>query len=238
MNLKGKTAVITGATGGIGKLLSSELASKGVRLILVSKTESKLKDLKSSLDGEGHEYLVVDATKTEQIKEVADKIIEHTQTIDVFINAAGVGVYKTIEEVGINEWEDSMAINVTTPFYLTKELLPELKKAETTVIINIGSGMGVNPTPCRSVYCATKYALRGLSLSLAAEFHGTNVHFVHIALGSTLTEFGPLTLDEKKQENLRGKSYFTPEWVAKKFVQIIEDEEFEPEIVLYPTDYK
>ena len=159
------------------------------------------------------------------------------EKLDILINAAGVGVYKEIEDVELREWTDSLAINTTAPFYMTKMLLPLLRKSEKSVIINIGSGMGKIPTACRSVYCATKYALRGMTLSLAAEFQGTNVNFVHIALGSTLTEFGPMTLKEKEEESLKGKAYFTPEWVAKKFVEIIEKEQFEGEIELYPSEY-
>ncbi|QQS38636.1 SDR family oxidoreductase [Candidatus Woesebacteria bacterium] len=238
MNLKNKTAVITGATGGIGSVLSVKLAQKGVKLILLSRTESKLKDLIDRLDGDGHEYIQMDATKTQKVKETAEKILGLTEKIDILVNAAGVGVYKSLEDAGINEWEDSVAINVTTPFYLTKELLPHLKKSEDSVVINVGSGMGKIPTPCRSVYCATKYALRGMTLSLAAEYHGSNIHFVHIDLGSTLTDFGPLSLEDKIEENLRGKSYFTPSWVADKFIAIIEKDEYEAEITLYPSDYK
>lgn len=237
MNLSGKTVLITGATGGIGSRLANAFAAEDAKLILISRTQEKLDDLVSVLPGKDHVTLPFDFTKTSKIEEYGQKIAKNVETLDVVINAAGVGVYKTIEEVSLSEWEDSFAINVTTAFFLTKELLPLLKKSEKGVVINIGSGMGKIPTPCRSVYCATKYALRGMSLSLAAEFHGTNVHIMHIALGSTLTEFGPMSLEEKKLKNLEGKAYLTPEWVAQKFVDIIKTEEFEPELEFYPGDY-
>ena len=237
MELKNKIVVVTGATGGIGRELCLLLAQKGARVIAIARTESKLDELKKEMTGGEHVFFPCDFTKTEDLENLVEKIKSKLEKLDILINAAGVGVYKEIEDVELREWTDSLAINTTAPFYMTKMLLPLLRKSEKSVIINIGSGMGKIPTACRSVYCATKYALRGMTLSLAAEFQGTNVNFVHIALGSTLTEFGPMTLKEKEEESLKGKAYFTPEWVAKKFVEIIEKEQFEGEIELYPSDY-
>jgi hypothetical protein len=237
MDLKDKIAVVTGATGGIGRELTKELADKGVKVIAVARTEEKLKELQKEISGEGHLFFASDFTQTSEIEKLIKQITSGVEKIDILVNAAGVGVYKNVEDVDLKEWTDSLAINATAPFFMTKLLLPLLKKSEKSVIINVGSGMGKMAVACRSVYCATKYALRGMTLSLAAEFKGTNVNFVHIALGSTLTEFGPMTLKEKEEENLNGKSYFTPTWVAKKFVEIIENEQFEDEIELYPSDY-
>lgn len=237
MELTEKTVIVTGATGGIGRELCIELAKKGVQLIAIARTKEKLNELKKEITPGKHYFIESDFTDTKDIEKAVDLIKSSTDHINVLINAAGVGVYKSIDDVDMKEWTDSLAINATAPFFLTKLLLPLLKKSEKSVIINIGSGMGKIPTACRSVYCATKYALRGMTLSLAAEFKGTNVNFVHISLGSTLTEFGPMTLKEKEEENLKGKAYFTPNWVAKKFVEIIEKEDFEDEIELYPSEY-
>lgn len=237
MDLRDKIVVITGATGGIGQELALQLSQKGSKIILLARTQEKIDALLSRLEGEGHIGFSADFTQIDDLSKVIEKIKASINNIDLLVNAAGVGVYKSVEEVDINEWADSMAINATAPFYLIKELLPLLKNSKMSIVINIGSGMGKIPTACRSVYCATKYALRGMTLSLAEEFSRTNVKFVHIALGSTLTEFGPLTLQEKIDENLNGKAYFTPDWVAERFIHIIENEEFENEITLYPSDY-
>ena len=238
MDLKGKTVVITGATGGIGRELCKEFSNEGVRVIAIARTREKLDELKKELNDEGNVYIEADFTKTDDVKKTAKEIQKFTDQVDVLINAAGVGVYKSIDEVTIDEWKDSLAINATAPFFLTKLLLPLIKKSEKGVIINIGSGMGEIPTACRSVYCATKYALRGMTLSLAAEFKGGSIKFVHVALGSVLTEFGPLTLKEKEEESLKGKAYLTPSWVSQKIVHIIKNEEFQEEIEIFPSGYK
>ena len=77
-----------------------------------------------------------------------------------------------------------------------------------------------------------------MTLSLALEFERTNTHFCLMTMGSILTEFGPMTLDEKKQEMESGKAYFTPEWVAEKITDIIQDENRKTEYELYPSNYE
>lgn len=237
MNLKDKVVVVTGATGGIGEILCKELDKVGVKLLMVSRTKDKLETLRKELEGAEHTIFAFDFTNTDKLAELSDNISKVVEKVNALINTAGVGVYKNVEDVDLSEWENSVAINVTAPFFLTKKLLPLLRKSEKSVVINIGSGMGNIPTPCRSVYCATKYALRGMTLSLAAEFRGSNVNFIHLALGSVLTDFGPMSLKEKEEENLKGKAYLTPEWVSRKIIEILKSEKYDQEITLFPTDY-
>jgi len=238
VNLQNKKIVVTGATGGIGSEIAKKLAAAGAKLVLIARTEDKLKKLLTELQGEGHIYYEADFTQKGKLESLGNELKGRLGAVDVLINAAGIGVYKNIEDVSPEEWDSSFMINVTAPYFLSKHLMPLLKKQEKSLIINIGSGMGKIPTAGRSVYCATKFALRGMTLSLAEEFEGTDVNFVHIALGSTLTEFGPMSLSEKEEENLKGKSYLTPGWVAKRFLEIIESGQYSSEIEIYPTDYK
>jgi short-subunit dehydrogenase len=235
MDIKGKTAVIVGATGGMGSEVSKALRAEGVNLVLVAKTEEKLKSLSQEL-GESA-YCTCDLSKPETISTLCARIVQKYPTIDFLLNAAGIGVYKSIEEVTEGDWNDSFNANVTASYFFTKYLLPSLKSSQKSAVLYWGSGMGLIPTGGRSVYCMTKFALRGMSLSLAKEFERTNVHIVHLTLGSVLTEFGPMTLEEKKKENLEGKAYLTPDWVAKKVVEILKNEDFKEEIELYPSDY-
>lgn len=237
MKLQDKTIVITGATGGIGSALAKKLAKEKARLILVSKDEEKLKNLVGTLEGQGHDYVPFDFRDVDKVEDLIKSIRDKAEKLDILVNNAGIGVYKSLEEVVDYDWYDSIAINATFPFLLTKNLLPLLMNSDQAVVLNMGSGMGKIPTGGRSIYCASKAALRLLSLSLAKEFEGTTLRFVHIALGSTLTDFGPMTLKEKEEENLKGKAYFTPEWVADKLVEIVEKEEYADEIELYPGDY-
>ncbi len=236
MEIKGKQVALIGASGGIGSVLSQKLAEEGANLILVAKDENKLKELVEKL-GSNHIFFAVDLTDKIQVQKFIADLKLKFDSLDVLINAAGIGIYKPIEDISTAEWANSLAINVTAPFLVTQGLLPLLNNSASGVVISTGSGMGVIPQAGRSAYCASKFALRGLMLSLATEFAHTKIKIVLLTLGSTLTEFGPLTLEQKRQESLAGKAYFTPEWVADKIVEIIKSDTKEVEYVLYPSDY-
>lgn len=237
MNLDDKVAVITGGSRGIGLALAKELDREGMKLVLVAKSEDRLKEAICQLSGKEHEYFVCDFSDTEEVKELAKKIKERFHQIDLLVNGAGIGIYKTIEEATVEELEQSLAIGLKATFVLIKEITPLMKESELSLILSIGSGAGVIPMAGRSVYCALKFGLRGLILSLAEEFKRTKTHFCLITLGSTFTNFGPMSIEEKKKEMESGKAYFTPEWVGEKLTEIIKEEKREVEYTLYPGDY-
>lgn len=238
MDLSGKTIAVTGATGGIGRELVKVLDSENSSLILISKTESELQNLIKGLNGKNHKYYVCNLEEELSISKCTTKIIEENKSVDVLIHCAGIGIYKPVEELTSDDWNKSVAINVTANFLITKKLLPVISKSEEGLILSMGSGAGVIPMAGRSVYSATKFALRGFVLSLVEEFKRVgNPKFCLITLGSTLTSFGPLSFEKKKEEMENGKAYFTPEWVGKKLVEIIKTEKRESEYTLYPGDY-
>lgn len=238
MNLRNKRIVLTGATGGIGREIAKALDSRGAELTLIAKSESQLQNLRSSLAGPGHSYYVCDLISTLLTEKIAKQISSHFEKIDVLINSAGIGIYKPIEELTIDNWSDSMNINVNAPFIFTKLLIENLKRAEKGVVINLGSGNGEIAVPGRSAYCTSKFALRGMSLSLAAEFRGSNVDICLMTLGSVLTSFGPMTMEEKKRDMEDGKGYLAPDWVGEKVVEILESDSREPEYKIYPSGYE
>lgn len=237
MKLKGKVAVVTGASGGIGSMLVKSLDKEGVQCALVARNKEKLSLLVKDLSGKNHKIYASDFTDNTSIENAVKEIKKDFDKVDILINAAGYGVYKPIEEVSFKEWEDSFSIGVTGAYFVTKLLLPAIEKSDISLVLNMGSGAGVIPMAGRSVYNVQKYAVRGMTLGLAEEFQRTKTHFCLITLGSTLTDFGPLTLKEKEEEHLKGKAYFTPRWVAKKLTEIIKDEKRDVEYTLYPSEY-
>jgi short-subunit dehydrogenase len=238
MNLKNKIIVVTGATGGIGSELVKKLDQEGAKLILVSKTESELQNQVKSLKNKESKYYVCDFTNQDETAKIAKQISTENPDVNILVNAAGIGVYKPIEEVEMSDWNNSINIGLTSVFIFTKELIENLGKNEDSLVLNVGSGAGVIPMSGRSTYCAMKFGLRGLTLSLAEEFKRIdNPKFCLITLGSTLTSFGPLGMEKKKEEMLNGKAYFTPEWVGEKLTEIIKDDNKETEYTLYPGDY-
>lgn len=213
MELKDKIILLTGADGGIGSVLKNKLEKEGAKIISVSKTAD------------------FDLTKDEDIKSLVNKVKNEYGQIDILINGAGIGIYKNLVDLNEEEFEYSLKLNLTVPFILIKELLPK------SLVLTIGSGAGVIPMRGRTAYCTSKFGLRGLILTLAEEYQGQEPKFCLITLGSTLTSFGPLTIEEKKEKQKNGAPYFTPEWVAEKLVEIIKDEKREVEYTLYPGDF-
>ncbi|KKR40691.1 MAG: short-chain dehydrogenase/reductase SDR [Microgenomates group bacterium GW2011_GWC1_41_20] len=237
MKLLNKNIIITGSTGGIGRELVKNLDDEGANLILISRSDSELQNLKEELKSNCITFSG-NFSDQKEIEVLSKKISKEFKTIDVLINAAGVGVYKSIEEETLEEWNNSMNINVTSQFILIKNLSKNLRKSKDSLVISIGSGAGVIPMAGRSIYCTTKFAVRGLTLSLAEEYRRTSVDFCLITLGSTLTSFGPMSFEEKRSEMEKGKkAYFTPDWVAKKLISIIKDNDRRVEYTLFPSHY-
>lgn len=238
MNLIDKTAVVVGATGGIGREIVKSLDKEGVNLILVSKTESELQNLLKTLDGKDHNYYVCDLSNEDETSNVAKKIANDFNVIDVLVNAAGIGIYKPLEELTLVEWKLSMNINLNSVFIMTKELIKSLNNSTDSVVISLGSGMGVAPEPERIAYCTSKFALRGLMLTLAEEYKRfKNPKFCLFTLGSVLTSFGPMSFEEKKLSMESGKGYLTPDWVAQKLTEVIKSNDKQIEYSFSSPDY-
>jgi uncharacterized protein len=237
MKLSGKTALITGAAGGIGSVIAVELANRGVSLVLVDHNKDKLLKLFDSLENsDKHKYFVVDLSQPKEIFILAKRVQKEIGRLDILINSVGAGVYKGIEELELEEWNMVLNLDLTAVFLTTKELLPLLKKSSESVIVNMGSKCGVKPIAGRLDYCTAKFGLRGFTLTLAEELKETNTRVHHITLGSTLTEFGPLTITQKEELEGDGKKYFTPDFVSKTIVDLIEEGSKTPEIVLEPEE--
>jgi 3-oxoacyl-[acyl-carrier protein] reductase len=239
MNLEGKTAVVVGASGGIGREISMALAEAGVNLVLVARRKAVLKALQNETKEKGVKVDLVtcDVTKKRSIGKLYSKIRKNHKVIDILFHLAGIGVYKKYEDIDFDEWERSLQINVSSVFHITQRVMPLLKGSEKAYVIASGSGMGKVALSGRSAYCASKFALRGLVLSLAKEYEGTNIYFIHLMLGSVLTAFGPLTKEEKLEKEKKGKKYIDPTWLARNVITRIENDSLEPETPIYPRHY-
>lgn len=236
MNLENKLALITGGAKGIGYEMTMELIKAGCSVVIIDKDEETLYSMKKELP-KVKEVFACDLSSEIQLQTVIDQVIDNNLIPDVFISNAGIGIYKPIEEVSVDEWRDSFLVNMHAPFIITKALLNQGKiDNKEQVFLYVGSVCGVDPISNRVSYCATKFGLRGMVLTLAQEYEGKNTHFSILTLGSTLTEFGPLSISEKIKLQKQGKKYFTPDWVAKHLVELIMQENIPSEIVLKPED--
>lgn len=239
MNLQGKTVCIVGATGGIGREVASACAKRKANLILVARKMESLDVLEKEVrspDIKIGKY-ICDVTDPKSIENLGRNVARDCRNIDVLFHLAGIGVYKKLPEISFEEWKASMDINVTSAFYIFQQFLPLLEKSEKAFVIASGSGMGKVALSGRSAYCTSKFALRGLMLSLAKEYKKTNIHFVHLVLGSVLTSFGPLSLAHKKRKHSEGKGYLEPDWLANHIANRLEHGTLETETPIYPRHY-
>ena len=229
INLKDKTILLTGASKGIGFGLSKLLDKEGANLILVGRN-FQIKSLKSK-----HKYIEVDLTKMEDIAKLRKELAN--EKIDILINMAGIGIYKPLEELTLEDFYYSQQINLMVPLLLIKAVLNDLEQSDIGLVLNIGSGAGTMPFKNRSAYCSSKFGLRGLSLSLSEEFADRKPEFSLVTLGSTMTTFGGKSIEEQNQNVNDWNAIFPVEYVAKELVKIIKDNNRGAEVVLYPSEH-
>lgn len=239
MEIRNKNVVIVGATGGIGRSLAFAFAVKGANLILTGRRKRIL----DALSKEIHKFSVpvetftLDVTKEKEWKPFIRKVESKFGHIDILINSFGIGIYKKLKDLEIEDFKKSIDVNLNSVFLSIKNFLPLLEKSHKAYVLSLGSGMGKIGVSGRSSYCASKFGLRGLMLSLAKEYKNTNINFCLLTLGSVLTAFGPLSLEEKIEKQKKGKGYLDPVSLAKTIVSKIENETLEEEVSIYPSRY-
>lgn len=219
--LTGKTAIVTGARGAIGAALIKKLEASGVACIAVDK------DLPDGCD----------FTDLTALVGLLNNLKERYKKIDFLFNVAGIGIYKNIKDLTIEEWQNTFSINVNAPFLFSKYLLQNLKNSGSAMILNVGSGMGVIGAEERTSYCASKFALRGLSLSLSKELKNQVVDVVLLTLGSVMTPFGTGGIDKRKELERKGKKYLSVDEVTDKIIEITKSKVRDEEYVMYPEGY-
>jgi short-subunit dehydrogenase len=175
--LKNKTAAVTGAASGIGRMLAVNLANEGCSLALADINASGLQET-AKLVGDRVEVTthIVDVSRREQVFKYADEAAGRHGGVDLIINNAGVGVGDFLETIPLEDFEWLMGINFWGVVYGTMAFLPHLKKRPEGHIVNISSINGIITNPNNGPYCAAKFAVKGYTETLAQEMHGTSIH--------------------------------------------------------------
>ncbi len=237
-NLQDKVVVITGAASGIGKALAQQFAKAGSHLALNDFNETGLLQTIEELKPLSSEKIIsaaFDVSKVENFEKFAQQISEEFGRVDIVINNAGVALGRvSVEEVEYKDFEWVMNINFWGMVYGTKTFLPLLKKQSEAALVNISSIFGIAGIGHQGPYCASKFAIRGLTESLRMEammdFPHVKIHSVHpggiktnIAKNSRWA--GEIDSDEKQEEvTKRFEKMFitTPESAAATIVKGIQ----------------
>ncbi|MBO8155005.1 MAG: glucose 1-dehydrogenase [Bacillaceae bacterium] len=192
-HLKGKLAAVTGATRGIGKAIASAFAEAGADVLLISRTDSDLKEMKEELQQYGTNIYTVSGDVQhydEIIEKIEQKKIE--SSIDIWVNNAGINIRSAAEDVTEEEWEQIISTNMKGAFFLTQYAARQMKEKGYGKIINISSVAGHVALRTGVVYAMTKAALIQMTKTLALEWgnHGIRIN----AIGPW---YFPTTLTEK-----------------------------------------
>ena len=167
-----KTVLITGGAKGIGEAMSRGLAASGYNVIIGYNTSSaKAKQLLEELQAKGYEVqiLKINITNRNEIKSAVEQVDQTCGGIDILINNAGIAQQKIITDITDEEWETMISINLSSAFYMTREVLPYMINKKRGHIINISSIWGMVGASCEVHYSAAKAGLIGLTKALAKE---------------------------------------------------------------------
>lgn len=177
-----KTAIVSGASRGIGKAISIKLAELQYNLVISGRSGHQLDQLASEIKHMGVNCLAVvaDLVLEESPEVIVEKAISHFGQIDVVVNNAGMSHSGPLLETDLETWDRVHAVNARAPFFLSKAAIPYLKASANPVIINIGSVVGFKGYKDQAAYASSKHALTGFTKVLAKEVQndGIQVHLI------------------------------------------------------------
>ena len=179
MEIAGRTALLTGATGGLGRAIAAALAARGAILILSSRKADALADLASSLGGDGHRTVPADLADAGAARALAGEV----GAVDILVANAGLPASGRIENFEPQEIERALRVNLESPILLAQALMPGMAERGSGHLVFVSSLSGKAPSPRSAVYNATKFGLRGFSLGLRADLHGGGVGSSIVAPG-------------------------------------------------------
>jgi NAD(P)-dependent dehydrogenase (short-subunit alcohol dehydrogenase family) len=184
--LAGQTAVVTGASGGIGRAIAEELARRGASLCVLGRRLETLRVVPPRPDGGARRLAYrVDLTVQTELERLIDELRRDLPAVDILVHSAGDIALGTVEQGAVEDFDRQIQINLRAPYRLTQALLPQLK-ARRGQIVFINSSAGTRAVPGSGAYSASKHGLKGLADSLRAEVSG-QVRVTSVFTGTTAT---------------------------------------------------
>src|SRR5215211_6426742 len=199
--LEGKAALVTGASSGLGRATAITLAHSGADVALVARSAEELQSAKEEVSKTGRRALTLptDLAKEEETSATVERTVEALGHIDVLVNAAGTDAPGTVEELDVEGWDRTLAVNLRAPFLLSKAAFPHMREAGGGTIVNVSSVAGKKGWANASAYCASKFGLTGFTEALADEGKEHGIRAIVLYPGAMATNWGAFSPEERRK---------------------------------------
>lgn len=196
--------LVTGATSGLGRAVALRFANQGIPVAVVGRSEEALRQVTAEVRARNARAvpLHADLSDTAALSDLVDAAASQLGGIGVLVNAAGTDVPGRAEDLDLDEWNRVVAVNLTAPFVLARSVMPRMRAGGGGLIVNISSVAGRRGWANASAYCSTKFALSGLTQSLAAEGREDGIRVCVLYPGAMATNWG--TFDPEQRPDPAG----------------------------------
>ena len=212
-SLKGKTALVTGASSGIGRATARALAAEGVRIALSARSSAKLQALAKEL-GEGTVVITADMTRPADVERMVAEAIAGLGQLDILFANAGIYVTGDVAGQNADSWEELMAVNVNAVFRAVRAALPHMQARKSGDIIVTSSIAGHEALPMEPVYSASKHAINAFVYGLRRQLIPDNIRVGAVAPGTVLNELWGITEESEIARQVADRTGIRSEDVA------------------------
>jgi len=189
--LKGKVAVVTGGTRGIGRAIAQRLLEEGVKVAICGRLQKSVDEAAGQLSTIGPVFAMqADVSNLAEVQAFVSAVERHYGGVDVLVNNAGSGRFGGVAELSPDDWNQMIGTNLTGVYYCCREILPILRKRSGGDVINISSLAGTNAFAGGAAYNASKFGLNGFSEAMMLDYRHEGIRVSYVMPGSVDTEFG------------------------------------------------
>lgn len=207
------TALVTGASKGIGRVIAEQLAADGYDLALVGRDTASLEEVKEAVS-ENHDIKAIsieaDLSDISSCSRIVEETVKAFGGLDLLVNCAGLSHKGSFTTVTPEEWDRIFAVNARAPFFISQAALPYLKRSEKPIVINVASVVGFKGYADQSVYSSSKHALTGFTKVFAKEVQPFGIRVHLISPGGVATE-----MVKKMRPDINANELIQPEEIAE-----------------------
>jgi len=191
-SLKGKKALVTGGTRGIGRAIADALAAAGVAVAICGRNQEQTAKAAEEISAKTNSKAIgkrADVSSSKEVSELFEYVDEQFGALDILVNNAGVGIFRSVADLTVEDWAGTLETNLNGVFYCSREAVKRMKAAGGGAIVNISSLAGKNPFAGGAAYNASKFALNGFSEAMMLDHRNDNIRVTCIMPGSVDTGF-------------------------------------------------